>query len=312
MRATIVIASLNEGESLWRTVQSCLETTSGLDREILVADDGSQDGSLDRVRSCCSEVRVVASDTRRGVASTKDLGARAASGDVLVFLDGHCKPAPGAIARLIEDVEQFDGRAVITPAVSPLNTETWESQGPVGNGYWLELTQFRSGWCDTARLRRRGRFYESPALIGCCVAMSRGLYDELLGFDTGMREWGSEDVDFGLKAWFLGSLILNDPKAVIAHRFRSSFDNFEVGAVHPLVNQLRMARKNFEESNWQVWLTDASRRYQSAPELWTQVWSAFEQGRQTVERERAHIHDHRTRDEYWFADYFSLSWPHGN
>jgi glycosyltransferase involved in cell wall biosynthesis len=47
MRATIVIASLNEAECLINTLGSCIETTADLECEILVADDHSHDGSLE-------------------------------------------------------------------------------------------------------------------------------------------------------------------------------------------------------------------------------------------------------------------------
>jgi GT2 family glycosyltransferase len=310
MRVTLVVSSLNEGSNLCRTVRSSLDTTTGLDREVLVADDDSHDGSLDELRHRFPDVRIVGHASRRGVASTKDLGARSALGDVLVFLDGHCKPEVGAIARLVEDVDAFNGRAIVTPAVAALNIETWENQTNLGHGYSVELTEFKCGWCDPRRLHRRGRFYESPALIGCCVAISRELYQELLGFDTGMNEWGSEDIDLGLRAWFMGSLILNDPDAVIGHRFRAAFDNFDVSPVQPLVNQLRMARKNFEDPIWETWVAACSQRYDS--DFWANVWSVFEDGRERVEKDRHHVLAHKTRDEYWFADYFDLPWPrHG-
>lgn len=310
MRATIVIASLDEGHCLWRTVGSCLETMAGLDAEILVADDGSHDGSLQEMQHRYPDVRVVSHDTRRGVASTKDLGARKASTDILVFLDAHCKPEPGAIARLVDDVVELDGRAIITPAVTGLNTDLWESQqGNVGYGYSIELTEFRCRWADPTTLRRHGRFFESQALIGCCLAMSRALYEELLGFDTGMQQWGSEDVDLGLKAWSMGSLILNDPGTLVGHRFRASFDTYEVSAVHLLVNELRMARKHFSDSVWEVWLSACRRRHEERPDLWAEVQDVFEAGRVSLERERAFLATRRTRDEYWFADYFNLPWP---
>ncbi len=50
MRASIIIAAHNEGDSLGKTVQSCLETSAGLDCEIIVADDASFDGSIDEVQ----------------------------------------------------------------------------------------------------------------------------------------------------------------------------------------------------------------------------------------------------------------------
>ena len=308
--ATVVISSLNEGPSLPRTVQSCLETIRTPSVEILVADDHSEDNSVEEVRRLFPEVLVAAHDRRRGVSPTKDLGGRRASGDVLVFLDGHCKPEPGAIDRLIENVARLDGRAIMTPAVCALDTATWQNQHQqVGHGYRLELLGFSCGWLAPDALRPRGEFYESPALIGCALAISRTLYEELLGFDTGMKEWGVEDLDFGLKAWLMGSMVLNDPKALIGHRFRRTFDNYTVGAVHPLANQLRMARKHFTESVWLEWLTTRQRSYQAWPEVWSDASRALAQEADSLERERAYLLDRRMRDEYWYAEYFNLRWP---
>ena len=50
MRASIVIAAHNEGDLLWRTVRSCIESTAGFGYEIVVADDASTDGSLETMR----------------------------------------------------------------------------------------------------------------------------------------------------------------------------------------------------------------------------------------------------------------------
>ncbi len=44
MRTSIIIAAHNEGASLWKTVQTCVETCAGLDYEIVVADDASAAG----------------------------------------------------------------------------------------------------------------------------------------------------------------------------------------------------------------------------------------------------------------------------
>jgi GT2 family glycosyltransferase len=69
-----------------------------------------------------------------------------------------------------------------------------------------------------------------------------------------MRVYGVEDIDFGLKAWLMGYPVLHDPEPVIGHRFRASFDNYSVPMEHILVNQLRMARKNFSDPVWDEWV----------------------------------------------------------
>ena len=62
----------------------------------------------------------------------------------------------------------------------------------------------------------------------CCFATGRELYDKLHGFDPHMFVWGVEDVDLALRCWLMGHPILHDPEPCISHRFRRTFDNYEV------------------------------------------------------------------------------------
>ncbi len=181
----------------------------------------SIDGSTATVCSLLS-VRVVRNAISQGVSATKDLGGRSARGTILVFLDAHCKPERGAIERLADDVAMLNGQAVVAPRIAALDESTWENHlNHCGNGYLLDLETFEERWVRLKTLRRYRSFYASPNLAGCCLAVSRRLFEELGGFDSRMRGWGSEQVDFGLKAWLLGFYLVNDVHAVIGHQFRS-------------------------------------------------------------------------------------------
>ncbi len=319
MRASLIIAAHNESDRLWRTVASCVETSAGLDCEIVVADDASWDESVGETLLRFPQVRVVRHDERKGASPTKDLGARHARGEVLIFLDGHTKPEPGAIQRLIEDVERLKGEAIITPSVTGLCVTRWKTlPHQTGHGLSLELERLDSPWLPLSALREhrhRGRlFYESPALSGCAFAVHRELYDDLRGFDPHMLCWGVEDLDFGLKCWLMGHPILHDPVPVIGHRFQQRFDNFEVPVDQHIVNQLRMARKNFTEAVWSNWLARCRARNSGSltehPEgLWARVWELFGERRPSVEQERAHLLARRVHDEFWYAERFGLPWP---
>jgi glycosyltransferase involved in cell wall biosynthesis len=319
MRTSIVIAAHNEGPALAKTIRSCVETCGPLDYEIVVADDASTDGSVELAAARFPQLRVTRHDRRRGASATKHLGACEASGEVLVFLDGHCKPEEGAVRRLVEDVELLDGEAIVTPATAALDVGRWRNDPrQVGHGYRLGLKTFDCGWLPLARMRAvqegRRQFHESPALIGCALAISRTLYHRLRGFDADMLTWGVEDLDLGLKCWLMGGRILHDAQARIGHRFRRQFDNYPVPAEHVVVNQLRTARKHFTHSVWADWLDRCRQRYPGRlaehPEgLWARVWQLFEENRSSVERERSYVQATRVRDEFWYAQRFGLDWP---
>ena len=231
-------------------------------------------------RACgCFAIRSVWGRPRRKIAGC------AASGEVLIFLDGHAKPERGALQRLVEDVQHLRGRAVVTPTIVSLDAARWRNAAvSQGHGYRVELETFRSTWLPLSDLRavQEGprTFYESPAAIGCALAVTRELYETLWGFDPAMRYWGVEDVDFGLKCWLMGVPILHDPEPVIGHRFQRAFDNYRVPQEQLIANQLRMARKNFTQTTWEAWVEQCRKRHaESLPDhpegLWAHAWQIF-------------------------------------
>jgi len=225
-----------------------------------------------------------------------------------VFLDGHCRPEAWALERLVNDVEDTGGRFIITPAITNLDPSSWEFMfSQVGFGYRIVLENIDCGWLGTESMRRRGKYYETPAFCGCSIAMSRDLYEKLRGFDPNMVDWGVEDLDLALKAWLLGDGVLHDPDAWIGHRFRERFDTFTVDSVAVPVNQLRTARKNFTDPVWDEWV--GRFRARESPEGWEGIWRRFAKGRRSAEKEREYLLANRKRDEYWYAARFGLNWP---
>jgi NifU-like protein involved in Fe-S cluster formation len=208
----------------------------------------------------------------------------------------------------VADVEELGGQAIVTPQVPNLDAQRWEyTDAPAGHGYQFNLETLEQKWIGLENMTRQERFYESPALIGCCMAISRDLYDKLWGFDPGMRAWGTEDVDLGLKAWLMGHPVLHDPEAIIGHVFQSQFDRYAVPEADALMNHLRLARKNFSDRLWHNWLERFRSRHPAG--LWAEIWSLFQQERDSVERERAYLLNYRVHSEYWYAHRFGLNLP---
>jgi len=313
MLVSIAIATHNEGDLLWKTVQSCYESSDDVDLEIIVADDVSTDDSVQQVRSRFPDVIIHEQTERRGVAATKDLAAKKSRGDVLLFLDGHCKPLPGAVRQLAEDVQHTDGQAIITPAIPALDVATWENQmHQIGHGYILDLETFESRFIGLNDMKEHpiadGRtLYESPCLIGCCMAIAPDLYKKLWGFDIDMLIWGTEDVDLAVKSWLMGHPILHDAQAMIGHRFQSSFDHYTVEWEHVFVNQMRMVHKCYSDAHKQQWQEKFRQRHENTS--WDHIVELFEKGKESADRERQYLLDHRKHDEMWYVERFGLNWP---
>ncbi len=121
-RLSIILPAKNEGAALKGLLPRLRSAQP--DAEIIVVDDGSTDDT----RQICeaSGVACHSSPYSMGNGAAIKRGARAASGDVLVFMDGDGQHDPADIARLLEKLDQ--GFEMVVGA------RDWESQAGVGRG----------------------------------------------------------------------------------------------------------------------------------------------------------------------------------
>src|SRR5687768_9263299 len=90
---SVVVPAFNAA----RTLPACLDTLIrqevGEPYEVIVVDDGSTDTTLAVAASYGPPVRVVR-QPHRGPAAARNAGIRAASGEIVLFTDADCEPAP--------------------------------------------------------------------------------------------------------------------------------------------------------------------------------------------------------------------------
>lgn len=314
---SVIITSLNEGDNLKRTVGSILGASGELDIEIVVVDDGSTDGSVERTAAQFSDVYVVRHDCALGVSASRVDGVTHAAGDILMFFDAHVKPDAGCLQILAEGVRGSEGEAILIPTIFQLDPVSWSfDRNYEGHGVEMRLDTFSTRWVRARELvqtQLNGRkVYKSPNLAGCSLALHRVAYEHIMGFDAGMRTWGMEDLDFGIRAWMTGHPILFDGDAKVAHRFVNSFDVFAVRGTDFLYNQMRMARKIFSDITWEEWIRDRVHMYLAKPDVCDSIREAaalFLSEREDLERKRKELIRRRVHDEYWYAKQFGLGWP---
>jgi glycosyltransferase involved in cell wall biosynthesis len=96
LSVSLVIPAYNEAECIGPLLA---EIPPGLVNQVIVADNGSTDGTGEIARQAGAIVMV---EPRRGYGYACAAGASAAAGDIVVFMDGDGSFVPGELDRLIE------------------------------------------------------------------------------------------------------------------------------------------------------------------------------------------------------------------
>ncbi|MBN2397139.1 MAG: glycosyltransferase family 2 protein [Deltaproteobacteria bacterium] len=105
---TIIIPAYREEKGIFGVVEGTRRVmdATGHGYEILVIDDGSDDGTAAEARR--AGARVLSHPYNIGNGAAVKTGIRSARGDILVTLDGDGQHAPGDILRLLEVMDTYD------------------------------------------------------------------------------------------------------------------------------------------------------------------------------------------------------------
>ena len=291
---SIVIPTHNEGVWLQRTVDAVFANTRYHPFEVIVVDDGSTDGScefLEANQYCQLPVkRVVGSGL--GVAGARNKGAEVASGEILVFLDAHVLPDPGWLGELVELLSD--------PSVGLAGLCVRSFDDPTAKGYAMviEGPDLSTNWVKQSSEAP----FESPCIIGCCVATRRDVFADIGGFDPESTRWGANDVGSSVCTWLMGYRCVVSPRVEVAHLFKSSPErDFEVTWEEYDVNLLRASLTLLGERRGTKVINCLKSRENFAASLWRVVEDpAFWPRRQDL-RSRF-VHD----DDWYFARFAHL------
>jgi glycosyltransferase involved in cell wall biosynthesis len=255
-RITVVVPACNEYPLLQRTVEQ-FQRTLPPRSEIIVVDNGSRDGCADFLASphdvpprdrpelvpCSPDASDVMTYLLRypeplGVAGARNRGLDHASGEVIVFSDAHNDIPPGWWPPVVATLNRPEV-GIIGPAFGIMGL----ADQATSCGQRIADADLRLEWLPHVQRDP----HPVPTLGGGFMALRHEVLAEIGGFDDGMPQWGSEDLEICLRVWMLGREVWVVPEVVIPHYFRDA-SPYQVRAIHVTHNLLRTAFLHLNET----------------------------------------------------------------
>jgi GT2 family glycosyltransferase len=234
MKLSIVIICWND----WKVLEDCLRSifagTHKISFEVIVSDNGSTDGSVEKIRTQFPAVRVVENRANLGFAKGNNAGIREAQGEYVLILNPDTIIHEGSLDRWTEFADQHPEAGAFGCRVQNPDGTYQRSARPfptiprylAAALYFRFLGQLRRpvltpeyDWWkgDTER--------EIDWQSGCCVMLRGELLQQLGGFDEQFF-YQFEEVDLCRRVWNAGYRIRFTPEASITHLGGQSVKRF--------------------------------------------------------------------------------------
>ncbi|MCL5794900.1 MAG: glycosyltransferase family 2 protein [Patescibacteria group bacterium] len=111
-KLSIIVPVYNERNYIQETIKRLSSVNfNGLDKEIIIVDDGSTDGTRELLVNLPPECRVILHKNNRGKGAALISGFAAATGQIIAIQDADLEYHPQDLTNLVESI--LDGRAVV-------------------------------------------------------------------------------------------------------------------------------------------------------------------------------------------------------
>lgn len=185
------------------------------DVELIVSDNGSTDGLRAHLEnlSLPMTIRMVDASGKRGVSYARNVGVKAARGDIVAFVDHDDVAHKTWLTALVHALDSFDavGGALEVESLNSPEVASWRTVPPPG-------ALFRSAYL--------------PYAPGSNFAMWRRVFEKVGDFDEDFVG-GAEDVDYSWRIQQAGSTLGHAADAVVAYRVRTTIRrSFEQGRAY--------------------------------------------------------------------------------
>lgn len=212
MKISVVVTNFNTVKLLQKHLPIIINSSTIAD-EIIVADDASDDGSLEylkEIQSKYPKLKILKHKTNVRFSKNSNDAVKMATGDLVVLLNSDISPLPKYIETCLK---HFKDPRVFGVGFAEIGHENY------GHIFW------KNGYIQTLPGISTSTHISGWLSGGSCI-LRKDIFLKLGGFDNVYSPFYSEDLDLGYRAWKSGYKCLWEPKSKVDHQHEGTNSKF--------------------------------------------------------------------------------------
>jgi GT2 family glycosyltransferase len=211
-RASIVIPVYNHFAHTLACLRALAEHPPRASCEVIVVDDGSSDDTATALPQV-AHLRYHRRAANGGFIAACNDGASLARGDVLVFLNNDTVPQPGWLDALLQTFDAHPDAGLVGAQLVYPDGRLQEAGGVV----FADGSGWNYGRFESPADPRYGYLRDVDYASGAAIAIPRGLFARVGGFDTRYAPAYYEDTDLAFAVRDAGKRVIYQPAARVVH-----------------------------------------------------------------------------------------------
>ena len=241
MEVSVVIPNYNGIQFIKGCLDSLIALEDTVEYEIIVVDNGSDDGSRELVEKSYKDVKLISLDKNYGFCKAVNVGIQKAQAPFVILLNNDTKVLDGFVEGLYKCISGNEKLFSVSPMM--IQAKKPELIDDAGDFYCA------LGWAYTkGKDKPVGRYEKSYPITAACGGASiyrKQIFEQIGYFDEAHFAY-LEDIDVGYRARIYGYENYYEPKAKVYHEGSgasgSRYNEFKV--THSSRNSIYLIRKN--------------------------------------------------------------------
>jgi GT2 family glycosyltransferase len=225
-KVSIIIVSFNTRDLLDKSIASVFAGSPDIEKEVIIVENASVDGSREMLAEKYPNVRVIYNDDNRGYAPACNQGLRVATGDYVLALNSDAFVVDDALSTMMRYMDEH-------PEVSALGPKLLNQDGSTqlecarSSPSFLSNTVFVTPWLShIAAMRRYCQrrmpldFYEKANDVGVILGAALFFRKEALstvGYLDDRLIVNGDDIEWCMRAHRMGCKLIYYPEAEVIH-----------------------------------------------------------------------------------------------